>query len=145
MSPSHVRNDYKLVPIDGLPAVGLFQFAPPAIPSIKDEGPKLWKELHEAENPNAEWFGAWLQRIPRYGCTCKNDFAVILKDNPPRFDDWKRWTWEVHGAVNRKLGKAEFSWAEFCETYLAANPFAPYKNMTIPAITPSAPLYFTKS
>jgi hypothetical protein len=72
----------------------------------------LWQELHTKKDATKEWFASWLKRIPSLGCECRNAFEAIMKANPPRFDDWWRWTWEVHNAVNRKLGKPELSWED---------------------------------
>jgi glycosyltransferase involved in cell wall biosynthesis len=111
MSPSLVRNDYRLVPIEGASkSVKGFHFAPLAITSIQDEGPRLWKELHTEAKPSEEWLASWISKIPKYGCTCTASFREIIKDNPARFNDWKRWTWEIHNSVNLKLKKPLYSW-----------------------------------
>jgi hypothetical protein len=61
-------------------------------------------------------FAEWVDAIP--GCaTCKRDFLELIKINTPRFDDWQRWTWEVHNAVNAKLGKPEIDWNEACNLW----------------------------
>jgi hypothetical protein len=111
MSPSPARNDYELIPIEGAASIELRLLAPKP-KTIREEGAKLWKELHEQENPTQEWLGDWLSRIPSYDCQCRNNFAAILKGNPPRFDDWKRWAWEVHNSVNAKLGKSIYPWVD---------------------------------
>ena len=59
---------------------------------------------------------AWIQSIP--GCsTCQRDFRKLIKDHPPRYTDWHRWTFEIHNIVNQKLGKPEFTWKEACKKY----------------------------
>jgi len=69
----------------------------------------LWAEVHKKQDPTAEWFADWLSRIPSYGCDCLADLRAWLAQNPPRYDDWLVWTWELHNAVNSKLGKPQFS------------------------------------
>ena len=71
-----------------------------------------WRKLHTTRF-TAEQLELWIQSIP--GCsTCQRDFRKLLESNPPRFDDWFKWTWEVHNVVNRKLGKPEIAWEEAC-------------------------------
>ena len=77
--------------------------------SRKSRGQALWSELHTQQNPTEVWFLCWLKRIPKFGCSCQSDFLKILESNPIRYDDYFRWTVEVHNAVNRKLSKPEMS------------------------------------
>jgi hypothetical protein len=59
----------------------------------------------------------WIDTIPYESedlCNCQKHIYTIVAENPPRFDDWERWTWEVHNVVNRKLGKPEIAWEEAC-------------------------------
>jgi hypothetical protein len=89
------------------------------IPGIPYHTPKItqrqrdhWAKLHTTLM-DAVIFEAWVAAIP--GCeTCRRDFRELLKSNPPRFDYWFQWTWEIHNAVNRKLSKPELTWAEAC-------------------------------
>ena len=67
-----------------------------------------WRKLHTSEM-DAMKFSVWLKEIPNQ-CNCGESFNSLLETNPPRFDDWHRWTWEIHNAVNRKLGKLEVTW-----------------------------------
>ncbi len=76
---------------------------------------KCWEILHTSVM-NVEQFALWLKSIP-VQCNCGKSFEEILQNNPPRFDDWHKWTWEVHNAVNRKLGKAELTWNEAVEKW----------------------------
>ncbi len=74
-----------------------------------------WQKLHTTQFTPEE-FEAWIQSIP--GCsTCQRDFRKLIKDHHPRFDDWHRWTFEIHNLVNAKIGKPEFTWQEACEKY----------------------------
>lgn len=69
-----------------------------------------WKRLH-TEIFTEESFNLWVDTIP--GCpSCKQDFKKILETNPPRFNDWHRWSWEVHNIVNKKINKTELTWEE---------------------------------
>lgn len=74
-----------------------------------------WRKLH-TEIFTEESFKIWVDTIP--GCpSCKNDFKKILENNPPRFNDWHRWSWEVHNIVNAKINKPEISWEEACRIW----------------------------
>lgn len=78
----------------------------------------LWDEIHTRENPDAEWFATWRARVPSFSdCGCSvflDDYCVI---NPPRFDNFPRWSWELHNAVNAKLGRALFPWWSYVARY----------------------------
>lgn len=74
-----------------------------------------WKKLH-TEIFNQDTFKIWVETIP--GCaSCKHDFKKILETHSPRFDDWQRWSWEVHNIVNAKINKPEISWEEACKIW----------------------------
>ena len=74
-----------------------------------------WAKLHTTQfTPNK--FEEWVASIP--GCyTCQRDFRKLLETNPPRFDDWQRWSWEIHNAVNAKIGKPEFTYSDACKLW----------------------------
>jgi hypothetical protein len=74
-----------------------------------------WRKLHTTRLTPQE-FELWIQSIP--GCSsCQRDFRRIIKDHPPCYDEWERWTWEVHNLVNVKLGKPEVTWIEAIELW----------------------------
>jgi hypothetical protein len=78
----------------------------------------LWNEIHTKENPNAEWFSTWRARVPSFsGCGCGEFLDDYCLANPPRFDDFARWSWELHNAVNAKLGRAFFPWTDYLKKY----------------------------
>lgn len=69
-----------------------------------------WRKLHTTLFTPQE-FELWIQAIP--GCSsCQRDFRRLIQNNPPRFDDWHKWTWEIHNAVNEKLGKQLIAWTD---------------------------------
>lgn len=69
-----------------------------------------WRKLHTTLFTPHE-FELWIQAIP--GCSsCQRDFRRLIEHNPPRFDDWHKWTWEIHNAVNEKLGKQLIAWTD---------------------------------
>lgn len=69
-----------------------------------------WRKLHTTLFTPEE-FELWIQGIP--GCSsCQRDFRQLIQNNPPRFDDWFRWTWEIHNEVNQKLGKQLIAWTD---------------------------------
>ncbi len=76
---------------------------------------ELWHQLH-TEVRTAEQFTNWVTRVPSFGCGCASWLKDYLAKNPPH-DDLRRYGWELHCAVNQKLGKPEFSWAEFETKY----------------------------
>lgn len=62
----------------------------------------------------------WIDTIPGYEdltCNCQKGIYRHIEANPPRFNDWQRWTWEIHNAVNFKLGKPEIDWGEACQQW----------------------------
>jgi hypothetical protein len=74
-----------------------------------------WRKLHTTRFTPEE-FEAWIRSIP--GCSsCQRDFRKLLETHPPRFNDWWQWTWEIHNAVNAKLGKSALPWQEACNLY----------------------------
>lgn len=74
-----------------------------------ERGRKLWAELHTKQDATPEWFALWMQRVPSFGCGCRNAFAAIIAVNPPQYDDWFAWTVEAHNAVNDKLNKPQIT------------------------------------
>lgn len=73
-----------------------------------------WSELHSVVMSQSQ-LEKWIDRIPGYDtlpCNCEKHFYKLLENNPPRFDDWYRWTWEIHNAVNLKLGKQLIAWTD---------------------------------
>ena len=87
----------------------------------------LWNELHErALMNNGEDDRAYLanfaSRIPRFttGCKCKEFWTIWYKTNPPVFGpkaEYFVWTVKAHNAVNKKLGKKEYSVEEVLNFY----------------------------
>ena len=67
-----------------------------------------WRLLHTSKM-DAKSFSIWLDGIPKQ-CDCRKSIESILESNPPRFDDWWRWGWEFHNAINAKLNKPEIIW-----------------------------------
>ena len=74
-----------------------------------------WAKLHTTRFTPEE-FELWVQSIP--GCaTCQRDFRKLLETHTPRFDDWHRWSWQIHNAVNEKIGKPIVSWQDACKLW----------------------------
>jgi hypothetical protein len=69
-----------------------------------------WEEIH-TKQMSPEQFSLWLETIPGV-CNCRQKAAKIIAANPPRFDDWFRWGWEFHNAVNAELGKPSIAYDE---------------------------------
>ena len=77
----------------------------------------LWEEVHMRIDPSPEWFAAWSLKVSSVTCGCDEWLRIYVIANPPRFDDWPRWTWELHNAVNAKLSKQHFSWSDYQNKY----------------------------
>jgi len=75
---------------------------------LQEKQRQHWRQLHTTPM-DATQFASWLDGIPNQ-CDCRKSFDALLNINPPRFDDWQRWTWEIHNAVNAKLNKTEITW-----------------------------------
>ena len=74
-----------------------------------------WAKLHTTLF-SPEDFEAWVSSIP--GCsTCQRDFRKLLETNPPRFDDWQRWSWEIHNAVNTNINKPILTYSDACKLW----------------------------
>jgi len=69
----------------------------------------LWRELHTTQDATPSWFADWCNRVPGIACGCRDWLRQWITENPPRFDDWFTWTWELHVAVNRKLNKPDIT------------------------------------
>jgi hypothetical protein len=78
--------------------------------SLQAQQREHWRLIHTTQM-NAESFKVWIDGIPNK-CDCRKSVDSLLEINPPRFNDWWRWGWEFHNAVNRKLKKAEVVWEE---------------------------------
>ena len=87
-------------------------------PTLEERGRKHWDKLHSRRMTPTE-LEEWEKEIPAFGCDCAAKYVDIKKANPPRFNDWGTWTWEVHNAVNASLGKSFFEWSDFCLTHQA--------------------------
>jgi len=77
---------------------------------------KLWDEIHSV-NFTPEQFDEWKAKVPQLGCSCVAWLKEYLVSNPPQFGDWPTYAWKLHNAVNKKLGKPEFSWADCQNKY----------------------------
>jgi len=84
---------------------------------LTDRYHALWGELHSKQDPTSEWFSDWVSRVPQSSCGCRKCLSDYIVANPPLFDDWPKWTWEVHNAVNEKLLRNAFSWSDFVSKY----------------------------
>lgn len=89
------------------------------------DGPTAWRALHmyavrHYDSSVEDWFQAWKETIPDYGCNCRSGFEKVLVELPPVYrpqEAFIRWTWRVHNRVNSKLKKPTFTWEEFVRMY----------------------------
>jgi hypothetical protein len=77
---------------------------------------QLWNDLH-SDVRTAEQFANWVNRVPSFGCGCASWLKDYLAKNPVPDTDLAEYGWALHNAVNAKLSKPEFSWAEFETKY----------------------------
>lgn len=72
--------------------------APPS-PSI---WAPIWKEIHTKEDPDQGWWDGIVKKVSSYFCACGDFLKSHIAANPPRFNDWFSYSWELHNAVNAK-------------------------------------------
>lgn len=79
-------------------------------------GPGKWRELHERPDkaPELAGEGAWLERFGKsLPCPeCQAHLMEWVREYPPKLesaDAYFAWTVELHNAVNRRVGKSEYS------------------------------------
>jgi glycosyltransferase involved in cell wall biosynthesis len=88
-------------------------------PRLQHNFPEKWRALHCMCDPTIEKLLVFIAGLPLFGCSCKDEFAKLVKQIPPRFDDWQKWTFEAHNSVNERLGKKQFTWGQFEKKYPA--------------------------
>lgn len=65
---------------------------------------RLWKELHQAKNPNEALLKRIYKALPCDVCALL--FAQYINRNPPNFElNWFEWTVNLHNYVNQELKK----------------------------------------
>ena len=85
----------------------------------------LWKELHERAlnfkgTDDRLFLANFAKRIPRYtkGCSCKEHWRNIVRQNPPKFgDEYFAWSVTCHNEVNKRLGKPTYTVEEARKFY----------------------------
>lgn len=95
--------------------LGRFSESHPVVAASSNSTTALWRELHAYEIPKdgplfLEWLSNWANRVP---CgECRVFWRSWLSDNLPPLSSQKEfftWTVSAHNAVNRKLGKREWT------------------------------------
>lgn len=71
---------------------------------------ELWGELHERAlahecEQDWVWFNAWQERIPSLGCSCKNKWKDLVKQFPPDWNNYFKWSVSIHSKVSESIGK----------------------------------------
>jgi len=77
-----------------------------------NQGRFAWSKKHGYLGCDPQRHDLWVLFIPAFGCSCKEDFNVYCKDNPPDFSSpeaYWLWGYNLHNWVNRKLGKTELT------------------------------------
>ena len=83
--------------------------------STEKQGREAWTYLHTTDDPLNVIVAKFETLIPRYGCSCKRDYAELKKQHPFDYtsaDAFFVSTIRLHNAVNRKIGKPEITIAE---------------------------------
>lgn len=75
------------------------------VESKEDQGRAAWAALHSVVNPTPEWYAAWLETVPSFGCSCRANWDALTKDKPPDYANFAQWAIDRHNDVNKKLGK----------------------------------------
>lgn len=85
-------------------------------------GRELWEELFTTVKTHDD-LERWEAKIPKYGCDCDTFYRAYKAQFPPTKDyidfAWKYW---LKCAVNKKLGKDQFSWHEALTVYDLETP-----------------------
>jgi hypothetical protein len=106
----------------------------------KEQGPKLWAELHARpavyEGDHAAE-RAWLEKFARrIGCgDCQRHWRELMRKMPVDLSSpasYRRWTIDVHNAVNVRLGKPTVEPAEPAYSTSAAPPGSTHHATGIP-------------
>ena len=82
-------------------------------------GPTMWKLLHTKQIGLELHPGQWLRRFHEHlSCpVCSSHFGILMQEFPPDYSEWFKWTWQVHNAVNKSLGKRQYTLEEAKERY----------------------------
>lgn len=73
---------------------------------------KLWSELHlralqhVGNADDTAWLvGYFGTRMKLPGCNCIKQWANLIYENPPRWDDYFNWSVEAHNTIRKRLNK----------------------------------------
>ena len=79
---------------------------------LEAQGQFVWSKLHGYKGCDPQWLEIWEYLIPKFGCSCTNDYQSYKASTPPDFTSPESlWLWgfNLHNHVNRKLGKPELT------------------------------------
>jgi len=82
---------------------------------LKELGRRAWKRLHQMQNWSPEAIQSWLESVPSISCDCRAFARKYVAENPPPHGDLaacRRWSFDFHCAVDRKVGDTPMSWKE---------------------------------
>ena len=88
--------------------------------STSEVGKKLWAELFTKVNDISS-LEAWEEKIPKYGCDCKQFYQHWKKLNPPNNISFE-WKYNLRSAVNTKLGAPNITLEEAKAQWLHIGP-----------------------
>ena len=79
---------------------------------ITKEGSRYWTELHlfalrvSGENHCHDfWLTEWVKSLPFEGCPCEQHLKDFIRLNPPDWNDFFKWSVDLHNAVNARIGR----------------------------------------
>lgn len=94
-------------------------------------GPGIWFAIHlmayktdkdiTLKRPFLTYINALAENFP---CgECRGHFKNYLSTNPPdKAQELFKWTWEFHNAVNKRLGKKQFTYEESLKPFKTHSP-----------------------
>lgn len=78
----------------------------------EEKGRQLWRELHQHQSCDYEWYQAWREQLVKSKCNCGSHFRELEKKQPLCFDSPQAFfesSIAMHNAVNDRLGKPQVS------------------------------------
>ena len=104
--------------------------APPVIMGpAKKFGPEQWGILHRRAlrhdgSDDSVWMAKFTATLPAMGCKCRQHWEQLLRDHPPRWDDYFPWTVDAHNIVNARVKNPQKTLEEALAIWCTNDAFA---------------------
>lgn len=82
---------------------------------LLEQSKAAWDRLHSLESPTQQAIADWITTVPSIHCGCRQFARDYVRDNPPPYHDlaaFRRWTFDFHCSVDRKVGDTPMPWEE---------------------------------